>query len=259
MTYRTLIATEQNGVAQLTLNRPDKRNALSHELIQELLSALEEAKKSSARVLLVTGAGEAFCSGMDLDELKTMGGRTPEENLADSQLIARLLRAVYEFPHPTIAAVNGPAVAGGCGIATLCDFTVASTEAKFGYPEVRIGLVPALVSVWLRRQVGDKAAGKLLLSGSLISAQEALALGMVTEVVEAGRLRERAEEIASGLLKNSPAALETTKRVLHSFWERELNWQLEAAIAANAAMRATPDFREGLSSFLEKRKPKWAK
>jgi methylglutaconyl-CoA hydratase len=257
MSYNTLIVTERQEIAQLALNRPDKRNALSHELMQEMLSALDNIKKGRARVLLLTGAGTAFCSGMDLDELKAMGSRSPEENLADSRLIARLLRAVYEFPRPTIAAVPGPAVAGGCGIATLCDFTLASTDAKFGYPETRIGLVPALVAVWLRQQIGDKAARKLLLSGSLISAQEALAMGLVTEVVEPGRLRERADEIASELLKCSPAALEALKRVLHGFAERDLEWQLEAAIAANAAMRSTADFREGLSSFLEKRKPKW--
>ena len=257
MPYRTLILTERQGMAQVTLNRPEKRNALSHELMQELLSALDEVKSSGARILLLTGAGNAFCSGMDLDELKAMGGRTPEENLADSRLIARLLRTVYEFPRPTIAAVEGPAVAGGCGIATLCDFTIASMEAKFGYPEARIGLVPALVSVWLRQQVGDKAARKLLLTGRIISAQEALAMGLVTEAVEPGRSRERADEIASELLTNSPGALASTKRALLGFFERELDWQLEAAIAANAAMRSTPDFREGLSSFVEKRKPKW--
>jgi methylglutaconyl-CoA hydratase len=258
MNYNTLIVTERQGIAQLTLNRPDKRNALSHELIQEMLSALEEIKNGSSRILLLSGSGNAFCSGMDLDELRTFATRTPEENLADSRLIARLLRAVYDFPRPTIAAVLGPAVAGGCGIATLCDFTIASTDAKFGYPETRIGLVPALVSVWLRRQIGDKAARKLLLSGALVSAQEALAMGLVTEVAEPGRLLERAGEIASGLLKCSPAALQALKRVLHDFSERDIDWQLEIAIAANAAMRATADFREGLSSFLEKRRPKWS-
>ncbi len=257
MSYNTLIVTERQEIAYLTLNRPEKRNALSHELIQEMLSALEEIKRGSARVLMLSGAGKAFCSGMDLDELRAMANRTAEENLADSRLIARLLRAVYDFPRPTIAAVRGPALAGGCGIATLCDFTVAATDARFGYPEPRIGLVPALVSVWLRRQVGEKAARKLLLTGSPISAQEALAMGLVTEVVEPGNLGERADEIAAELLRCSPAALEAIKRVLHGFSERDIEWQLEAAIAANAAMRATDDFREGLSSFLEKRQPKW--
>jgi methylglutaconyl-CoA hydratase len=258
MSYNTLIVTERQEIAYLTLNRPDKRNALSHELIKEMLSALEEIKHGSARVLMLSGAGNAFCSGLDLDELRAMASRTAEENLADSRLIARLLRAVYDFPRPTIAAVRGPALAGGCGIATLCDFTVASTDARFGYPEPRIGLVPALVSVWLRRQVGEKAARKLLLSGSLISAQEALAMGLVTEVVEPGNLGERADEIASELLRCSPEAVEAIKRVLHGFSERDIEWQLETAIVANAAMRATDDFREGLSSFLEKRQPKWA-
>lgn len=259
MNYQTLTLAEQGGIALLTFNRPTKRNAISYELIDELLAALEELQCGTTRVLLLTGAGNSFCSGMDLEYLKAITGRTAAENRKDSETMARLFRSIYEFPRPTIAAVNGPAVAGGCGIATLCDFTIASTEAKFGYTEVRIGFVPAIVSSWLVRQIGEKAARELLLTGRIISADEALRIGLITETVEPARLLERAHELALLLLKNSPGSLAATKKLLNSYSGRDLEWQLEAAIEANAAIRTTEDFREGISSFLEKREPKWTR
>ncbi len=258
MNYQTLTLAEEGGIALLTFNRPAKRNAISYELIGELLAALAELERGPTRVLLLTGAGNCFCSGMDLENLKAITGRTAAENRQDSETMGRLLRSIYEFPRPTIAAVNGPAVAGGCGIATLCDFTIASTEAKFGYTEVRIGFVPAIVSAWLVRQIGEKAARELLLSGRIIAVDEALRIGLISEIVEPARLLERAREVASQLLKNSPAALAATKKLLNSYSARDLAWQLEAAVEANAAIRATEDFREGINSFLEKREPKWS-
>jgi methylglutaconyl-CoA hydratase len=257
MSYNTLVLAYQDGICQLTFNRPDKRNAISYELMDEMIAALEEVKNSSAQVLILTGAGNAFCSGMDLENLKAITSRTPEENIRDSQTMAQMFRAIYDFPKLTIAAVNGPAIAGGCGVATLCDFTIASTAAKFGYTEVRIGFLPAIVSAWLVRQIGDKAARKLLLTGNIISAEEALTIGLITEVVEPDKLLDRAREIALQLLKNSPTSLVMTKQLLNSYAHRDLEWQVDAAVEANAAIRATADFREGISSFLEKRKPKW--
>ena len=146
MPYSTIELTESSGVAIITLNRPDKRNAISYELIEDLLGALREVAQSKAQVLILTGAGKAFCSGMDLENLKTLIGRTPEQSLEDSRTMANLFRTLYDFPKPTIAAVNGAAIAGGTGLATLCDFTLAVPEAKFGYTEVRIGFLPAIVS-----------------------------------------------------------------------------------------------------------------
>jgi methylglutaconyl-CoA hydratase len=258
MPYNTLQLSTQSGVATLTLNRPDKRNAISYELIDELLRAVGEVEQSPAQVLIITGAGKAFCSGMDLDNLKAITGRTPEENLKDSQTMGELFRSIYEFPHPTIAAVNGPAVAGGCGIATLCDFTIASTEAKFGYTEVRIGFLPAIVSTFLIRQVGEKHARDLLLTGRIISAEEAFRMGLATEVVAPDKLLPRTQEIAAQLMENSPASLLATKRLLSGFSFDDLNKNMRAAIDENARIRSTPDFREGVTSFLEKRKPKWS-
>jgi methylglutaconyl-CoA hydratase len=258
MSYNTLQLAHDSGVATLTLTRPDKRNALSFELIDELLAALDEIANSGARVLMITGAGRAFSSGMDLDNLRAITTQSQAENVQNSQIVARLFRSIYEFRLPTIAAVNGAAIAGGCGIATLCDFTIASTEAKFGYTEVRIGFTPAIVSAFLIRQVGEKHARDLLLTGRIIDAEEAYSLGIVNEVVAPDELMSRSRELASQLLENSPASLIATKSLLSAYSRNDLDAQLGLGIEENARIRTTEDFREGVSSFLEKRKPRWS-
>lgn len=255
--YSTLTLAYEGRLALITLNRPEKRNAISYELIDDVLRALDAVENSEAQVLILTGSGKAFCSGMDLDNLRSITGRTPEENRADSATMARLFRTLYEFPKVTIAAVNGPAIAGGCGLATLCDFTLASTEAKFGYTEVRIGFVPAIVSTFLLRQVGEKQARDLLLTGRIIGAEEAHRIGLASEVVAADKVQERARELATSLLQNSPASLVSTKRLLKTYFSAELDRQIEAAVDENARIRSTEDFREGVTSFLEKRTPQW--
>jgi methylglutaconyl-CoA hydratase len=257
MSYNTIQLAYDGGVATITLNRPEKRNAISFELIDDLLGALHEVAKSDAIVLIVTGAGKAFCSGLDLDNLKALLGRTPEENLKDSRTMVQLFRSLYEFPKVTIAAVNGAAIAGGTGLALLCDFTLAVPEAKFGYTEVRIGFVPAIVSTFLLRQVGEKQARDLLLTGRLFGAEEAVRLGLVSEIVLADDLMPRARALAALLMESSPSSLRATKQLLTDHARAELDSQIDAAVRENAAIRTTVDFREGIMSFLEKRKPVW--
>jgi methylglutaconyl-CoA hydratase len=254
MEYKTIQLGHDAGMVRVTLNRPEKRNALSYELIDDLLGALEEVANSSAQVLLLTGAGAAFCAGMDLENLKGLMGRTAEQNLQDSEKVAQLFRTLYDFPKPTIAAVNGAAIGGGVGLATLCDFTLAVPEAKFGYTEVRIGFVPAIVSVFLLRQVGEKCARGLLLTGRLFSAER---IGLVNEIVPPDKLMDRANELAGQIMENSPASLRATKQLLSDYARRELDEQVRTAVRENAAIRATDNFREGISAFLEKRKPQW--
>ena len=256
-TFNTITLEQDARVAIITLNRPEKRNAISFELIDDLRRALDEVAKSDALVLILTGAGKAFCSGLDLDNLKALLGRSPEQNLQDSQTMVRLFRALYEFPKVTIAAVNGAAIAGGTGLALLCDFTLAVPEAKFGYTEVRIGFVPAIVSTFLLRQVGEKQARDLLLTGRLFGADEAARMGLINEIVPPENLLTRARELAALLMENSPASLRATKQLLTNHARVEIDSQIEAAVRENAAIRNTADFREGISSFLEKRKPKW--
>ena len=257
MKYKTLQLEFDSGVATLTLNRPEKRNAVSYELIDDLIRALEEVRNSSAGILILTGAGKAFCSGLDLDTLKSLIGRTREQNLEDSRTMVSLFRSLYEFPKPTIAAVNGAAIAGGTGLALLCDFTLAVPEAKFGYTEVRIGFVPAIVATFLLRQVGEKIARDLLLTGRIFDAAEALKMGLINEIVAPEKLLDRARELAAQLAEGSPLSLFCTKRLLTDHARAELDSQIEAAIRENAGIRETADFREGITSFLEKRKPKW--
>src|SRR5271155_1400014 len=258
MTYKTVQLAFDSAVATITLNRPEKRNAVSYELIHDLNAALEEVRNSSALVLIVTGAGKAFCSGMDLDTLKALIGRTPEQNLEDSRTMVGLFRSLYEFPKPTIAAVNGAAIAGGTGLALLCDFTLAVADAKFGYTEVRIGFVPAIVSTFLLRQVGEKIARDLLLTGRIIGAEEAARMGLINEIIAPENLITRARELAALLMENSPTSLRATKKLLNDHARAELDLQIVAALRENAAIRTTDDFREGIVSFLEKRKPVWS-
>ena len=256
--YATLHTHSESSILTITMNRPDKRNALNPEMMDDLTHAFMAAGEDPAcRVIMLTGAGSAFCAGLDLDHLETLRAKTPEEHRRDSERVARLLRTLYDTSKPTIAAVNGAAIAGGMGLATICDFTLAIPEAKFGYTEVQIGFVPAIVSAFLRGQIGDKRSRDLLLTGRLIKAQEAFDLGLITRVVSEQDLMVEARRLAWTLLRNSPAAMQATKRLLSEHAHHHLDQETESAIAANAEARNTEDFKEGIRAFLEKRKPEW--
>jgi methylglutaconyl-CoA hydratase len=259
MDYKTILVVEEEGVRRITLNRPERRNAMTPEMQAELIAAMEEAAASDCRVVVFAGAGEAFCAGLDLSALLGMNDKSTAEHTADAERVARLFRTLYELPKPTIAMVHGPAVAGGTGLATMCDFTLAVPGAKFGYTEVRIGFVPAVVSAFLVLQIGEKQARDLLLTARLFTSEEALRLGLVSEVVEAERLEARAQELVGVLKGNSPEALAATKRLLRAQNKAWLDAAIAEALAANAEARATHDFREGVAAFLEKRKPVWGK
>ena len=255
--YSTLTLEFNGEIAKVTLNRPDKRNAINSQMIAELQTTLDTIEKSHSRVVIITGAGKAFSAGMDLDMLAAITKQSPAENQEDARRIAKLLRRLWSFPRPTIAVVHGAAYAGGCGIATLCDFTLAAPEAKFGYTEVKIGFLPAIVSVFLTRQIGDKRSRDLLLTGRIIDAAEAKEFGMVTAVIPAEQLEERATALAHDLIEASPSSLTRAKHLLTSAAAPGIDHDLERAILENARIRCTPDFKEGIASFLEKRKPVW--
>ena len=221
------------------------------------MRALDDVGHSDAQVLIVTGAGKAFCAGLDLEDLKGLLGLTAEQNVRDSQTMANLFRRIYDFPLPTIAAVNGAAIAGGTGIATMCDFTLAVPEAKFGYTEVRIGFVPAIVSSFLVLQVGHKIARDLLMTARLFDAAEAHRYGLVNEVVAPADLMPRARALAAQIMENSPTSVRATKRLINGFIREVLDRQIADAVEDNARIRTTSDFREGILSFLDKRKPVW--
>ncbi len=255
----TVLISEADGIRTLTLNRPDRRNALTPEMQSELIAALDDAAKATTiSVLVLTGSGNAFCAGLDLTALQAMQHKTALQLSEDAHRISHMFRTLYEMPIPTIAQVNGHAIAGGTGLATLCDFTYAVPSTKFAYTEVKIGFVPALVSAYLMLQVGEKHARDLLLTGRLFTAQEAHALGLVTEVVEPEELAARVQSLAETLIANSPSSLRRTKQLLADQNRHWLDTAIRHSMEANAQSRETLDFKEGIAAFLEKRKPIWS-
>lgn len=259
MRYRTILVADDADIRTITLNRPERRNAMTPEMQVELIAAMDEAAMSNCRVVVFRATGDAFCSGLDLAALQTMNDKTAADHRGDTQRIATLFRTLYELPKPTIAAVHGAAIAGGTGLATICDFTLAVPSARFGYTETRIGFVPALVSAFLALQIGDKRSRGLLLTGRIFDADEAYRLGLVNEVVQPDALDERVRALAQVLAANSPESLAATKRLLATQNRAWLDAAITQALDANAKARETADFREGIAAFLEKRKPVWSK
>jgi methylglutaconyl-CoA hydratase len=257
MQFETLLLDTTEHLSTITLNRPEKRNAITTQMIADLQSALDAIEKTDTRVVIITGTGKAFCAGIDLELLQAIAQQTPAENQDDSRRIAKMFRKIWSYSRPLIAAVNGHALAGGCGIATLCDFTLSVPEAKFGYTEVKIGFLPAIVSVFLSRQIGEKRCRDLLLTGRLVEASEAKELGLVNEIVSSEKLMARAHELANDLLAASPSSITRAKHLLVSAAAAGVDHDLERAVLESARVRCTPDFKEGLAAFLEKRKPIW--
>ena len=243
--------------AVLTLARADKRNALSRQLIADLDAAVGRAADDpAARCVILTGQGPAFCAGMDLDELRSTVTADAEVIWADAQRLAELFDRIYSLPKPTIAAVNGPAVAGGAGLVTVCDLALSVPTAKFGYPEVRRGLVAAMVLPHLLRHVGERAARYLLLTGELIDAEEAARVGLINQVVGATGLMDDALTWAKACAEGGPQALATTKDLLRRFSTQALS--VEEGAKASAAPRLGNECRDGLAAFFDKRPVPWA-
>ena len=255
--YRHILTNNSHGVLTLTMDRADKRNALCPLLIEELTQALNEAENDDCGVVILTGAGPAFCAGLDMEHIGSAHAHKPEEARHDAEAMAHMLRMLYEFPKPVIAAVNGPAIAGGMSLATIPDFTLAVPEAKFGYSEVKVGFVPAIAATFLLRQVGELRTRELLLSGKLIKAQEAYHMGLVTQIVAPEELMPAAIALAQSLLQNSPQAMHEVKRLLIKHAQRRLDEELADAIESAASYRSAEDLREGVAAFLQHRKPEW--
>lgn len=242
----------------LKLNRPEKKNALNSDLIEKLIDSIHEAeKRNDCRVIIITGCDDIFCAGADIESLKRMKGMSLLENQEDCNRISRLMTAIINSPLPIISAVNGPALAGGCGLATVCDFTIASTKATFGYPEVKIGFVAAIVLTFLTRAIGEKKAREILLSGQILSVEEALNLGLVSKVTDHNSLLNDAMVLAKSLISKSPESIRQTKDLLRILPGLSSNGSLKMAETINMLSRYSEDFEEGLDSFLKKRKPGW--
>ncbi len=245
------------GVARVTINRPDRRNALSRSLIAELTEAfLRATTDPDARSVILTGTGSAFCAGMDLDELRGTLGEEADMVWDDAAKLSSLYELIYTLPKPTIAAVNGAAVAGGAGLVTVCDLAVSVPDAKFGYPEVRRGLVAAMVMPHLLRHVGERAARYLLLTGELIDAVEALHLRFINSVVGQDRLMDAADAWAKSLAEGGPKALATTKDLLRRCGKHAMS--VEELAKGSAEPRLTEECRHGLTAFFEKKPTPWS-
>ena len=259
MTYTTLETTLQQGVAVIWLNRPDVRNAMSAQLIAELTDAVgAAAEDDDMRAIVLAGRGKAFCAGADLNWMKEASAYGPAENQADAARLAALLRAIAEAPKPTLARVHGPAFAGGLGLVAACDIAVASYDAKFCLTEVRIGLIPAMISPYVIRAMGPRAASRWFLSAEVFDGAEAYRMGLVQEIAPPEELDAAVNTMLGHLLLGGPAALAATKRLIREVTGRPVDDALVADTAGRiATARAGDEGREGIASFLEKRKPGW--
>jgi methylglutaconyl-CoA hydratase len=247
------------GAATVFLNRPDKRNALSSELVSALSAELDTLRHNDAvRSVFIRGNGPAFCAGADLVEIRAMQNASVHENQANSHMLRDFFIKLYTFPKPTCAVVHGAALAGGCGLATCCDFVIATRDATFGYPEVKIGFIPAIVMVLLTHQIGERHARDLCLSGRSMDADEAHRVGLVSKVVVQADLDATVHALAEQLRANAPQAMATVKRMFWRLHGMSTEDGLVWASDMNAMARSTDECREGIAAFLEKRKPNWS-
>ncbi|HRI02960.1 MAG TPA: enoyl-CoA hydratase-related protein [Pyrinomonadaceae bacterium] len=248
------ILIESNGSVQtITLNRPDKRNALNDELIAELKDALREADgDESLRAIVIRGAGKDFCSGADLSALQKIATASYEENIEDARSLAELFALIRSVRVPVIAAVHGRALAGGCGLALGCDLVVAGESARFGFPEVKIGFVPAMVAAILRRNLGEKKSFELLTQGFEFTSAEALQLGLINRVVPDEELTDAVMDFVSVYTKVSGSAVSMTKKLLYEIDGLEFSEAVEKGVVTNAKARMTEDCQKGIAKFLEK-------
>ncbi len=255
-----LLEERRGATVILTMNRPEARNALNTELVEALTAAFVRlAADDTVRAVVLSGAGPAFCGGADLKTLHGLQTATASQNMADAARLKALFRAVGAFPKPLVAAVQGPALAGGCGLVSLCDVVLASPHAAFGYPEVRIGFVAAIVMVFLARQIGERRAKRLLLSGRAVGAEEAVALGLADRAVSAEEdLMDQALGEALALQRGAPGALALTKAILWHTSGMPLDTAVDWAGQINTYARTDPDMGEGLEAFFAGRKPNWS-
>ncbi len=259
MTYESIRYLVEQKICSITLNRPEKRNAFNAELVDELKKAFTDAENDLAvKVIVLKAEGDIFSAGADLSYLQTMQNNSHDENLIDSNSLMALYRQIYTLSKPVIAQIQGHAIAGGCGLAAICDFSISIHEAQFGYTEVRIGFVPAIVMVFLLRKIGERNAKELLLTGKLINAVKAKEWGLINDVVAKKDLELSVKNLCKDLIEHtSRESLKATKQMIAAVQEMTLENALNYAAEINAKARGTDDCKYGIQSFLEKKKPEW--
>ena len=250
---QTLLYGASEGIARLTLNRPEKRNALNDELIAAIRDALVRADvDQEIRVVVITGAGADFCSGADLAALQKISSASVEENLEDARSLMDLFILIRSMRKPVVAAVKGRALAGGCGLASACDIVLAARSSRFGYPEVRIGFVPAMVMAILRRNVSEKRAFELATMGAEITAEQAVRFGLVNHVLDDEAFDDEVEAFVRGFIKTSVSAVALTKRLLYQTDAMSFEDALQCGVDANVTARMSADCQKGIERFLKK-------
>ncbi len=249
----------EERIGYITLNRPEKRNALNTEMVDGLKAAVKQAESDDAcKVIVLRANGDAFCAGADLGYIQTLQNNTYEENLEDSRHLKELFLMIYHSPKVFIAQIQGHALAGGCGLATLCDFSFAVPEAKMGYTEVKIGFIPAMVLVFLIRKIGEGKAKELLLSGKVMPAEQAIDYGLINRVIPAEQLEVEVKQFASKLISGASGdSLHLTKKLIAEVQHMEVDDALDFAAKMNAEARATADCKAGIAAFLNKEKITW--
>ncbi len=257
--YQTIDYTVKERIAYITLNRPDKRNALNDVLLIELKDAILRAENTALiKVVVLNANGPVFCAGADLEYIRKMQAYSLEENMADSNVMAEVFQLIYRSSKVFIAQVEGHAIAGGCGLMTVCDFAFVVPEAQMGYTEARIGFVPAIVMVFLLRKIGETRAKELLLSADLISADKALRYDLINNIIPAEEIQGYVYQFASRLcVQNSAASMQLTKKMAADLPDLPLGNALNFAAKMNAYARANDDCKRGIQAFLNKEKINW--
>jgi methylglutaconyl-CoA hydratase len=258
--YKTIVLTQTGAVLQINLNRPEVHNAFNSETILELIDAFDKVRAdNSIRVVILTGEGKSFCAGADINWMREIIHYSFDQNLEESLQLAEVLHKIYTLPKPTIAMVNGAAIGGGTGFLSVCDIAVAAEDATFGLSEVKIGLVPAAISPYVVRKIGESKAREYFLTGQRISARKAAEIGLVNEVVSRNKLMERVEELVKQLLDSGPEAIASCKDLILNVPTMSLEDVKAYTARMIANLRISDEGQEGMSAFLEKRKPRWTR
>lgn len=259
MQFKTILYSIENKICSIKLNRPEKRNAFNAQLVEELHNALLIAEQdNSVKIIVLKAEGQAFSAGADLAYLQSLQTNSFDENVADSNNLMQLFKCIYTLAKPVVAQIEGHAIAGGCGLATVSDFSFAVPDAQFGYTEVKIGFIPAIVMIFLLRKINERNAKELLLTGKLISASQAKEMGLINEVIEKEHINFAVQTFCIELIQNaSRESLKSTKKMIASVQEMSLDEALNYAAEMNAHARATQDCKHGIQRFLEKKKPEW--
>tara|TARA_B100001115_G_C15832390_1_gene415635 strand:- start:267 stop:1046 length:780 start_codon:yes stop_codon:yes gene_type:complete len=249
----------EERVGFITLNRPEKRNALNAQFVSELKESFTHAEKDTdCKVIVLKAKGDAFCAGADLDYLQKLQSNSYDENLADSTHLMELFKQIYTLPKLVIAQIQGHAIAGGCGLASVCDLAIASAESKFGYSEVKIGFIPSIVSVFLIKQIGVAKSKELLLTGKIVSAEQAQAFGLINKVSTKEKLEITVMDIAQSLVKTTSAdSIALTKQLINGVSDKSISEGFKWAAEMNAKARETNDCKKGIAAFLNKEKLSW--